>query len=339
MDSLVRRCRSAYLRYDRYHCATTQGRVPLYGSDERVLLTGYAGIFCCMSESGRPRWLRRWGGAVFAALCAGAAFVAQTLPGEHLSTWTRWAITLGGAAATMVALLLAARPTSADRGAREDAEKLATTAVTDYHIFTSVLQSLLLLSDRIITAPNEIGRIEAKGAIKQAVVNSSVQFAGALGTRSRYFDYEPGVQENKLICRDIYSGWDPRPRTEFSSADPNHTEIFQLLESRQSGLIEGVDIENPPRFPLMKRGHKTYMAVPVATSTEIFGLLTLDTLHACELNTQGEKKILLLAQLLGIALASGGDGRRGSTNNIIAVGGQRFARLVHSVIRCGNGTS
>jgi hypothetical protein len=45
--------------------------------------------------------------------------------------------------------------------------------------------------------------------------------------------------------------------------------------------------------------------VPVATSAEIFGLLTLDALHPDELLPQHEKEMLLLAQLLGIALAGG----------------------------------
>ena len=295
-----------------------------------------SGIFCCMSDGGRPRRLRQWSGAAFAALCTGAAFVAQALPGEHLSPWTRWTITLGGTAATMVAFLLQLRQTSADRGAREDAEQLVKTAVTDRHIFTSALQSLLLLSDRIITAPNEIGRIEAKGAIKQAVVNSFVQFAGAPGARSRYFDYEHSGQEKKLICRDVYLDWNPRLQTEFSSANPNHAEIFQLLKSRQSGLIEDVDIENPPRFPLKKRVRKTYIAVPVATSTEIFGLLTLDILHVGDLKPQHIDKMLLLAQILGIALASDSSSR--ASANSTANERQRPTRPARSVTRRGDST-
>jgi hypothetical protein len=256
-----------------------------------------------MSEDGRPRWFRRRNGAVFAASCAGAAFVAQTLPSEDLSTSTRCTITLGGAAATMVAVLLAARPTSADRGAREDTEKLAKETVADYHLtLRSVLPPLLLLFDRIITASNKIGRIEAKGAIKQAAANSLVQFAGVPGARSCYFDYEHSDQEKKLVCS-IHAGWDPKPRTEFSSANPDHAEIFQLLESRQSELIEGVDIENPPRFP-PNIDCKTFIFIPVATSAEIFGLLALDTLHTDELEQQHVNKMLLLAQLLGLALAS-----------------------------------
>ena len=296
-----------------------------------------SGIFCCMSDGGRPRWLRQWSGAVFAALCAGAAFVAQTLPGEHLSPWTRWTITLGGAAATMVAVLLAARPTSADRGGREDAEQLAKAAVTDYHlILKSVLLPLVDIVDRIITAPNEIGQIEVKGAIKQAVVNSFVRFSDVPGARSCYFDYEHSGQEKKLVCRGIYFDWDSRPRTEFSSTDPNHAEIFQLLESRQWGLVEGVDIENPPRFPFKKRGYNAYIAVPVATSAEIFGLLTLDTIHVGDLNPQHIDEMLLLAQILGIALASGGSSR--ASANSTANERQRPTRPARSVTRRGDST-
>ncbi len=290
-----------------------------------------------MNEGGWPHWLRWWGGAVFAAMCAGAAFIAQALPGEHLSTWARWTITLGGAAVTMLAVLLVARQTWAEVRAREDAEQLAKTAVANYRLaLRSILLPLTDIFDRIVTAPNEAGRMEAKGAMKQAVVNSVVQFTDVPRARSCYFDYERDGKKGRLVCR-IYAGRPSRPRTEFSRADPNHAEVFQLLESRQSELIENTDIENPPRFPL-DRDCKTYISVPVATSADIFGLLTLDSLHEGELKPQHEKEMLLLAQLLGIALASDGSSRS-STNNIAAAGGWRFARLARSVTRRGNSTA
>lgn len=291
-----------------------------------------------MNEGGGPHRLRWWGGAVFAATCAGAAFVAQVLPGEHLSTWARWTITLGGAVVTMLAVLLAARQTWAEVRAREDAEQLAKTAVANYQLaLRSILLPLTDIFDRIVTAPNEAGRMEAKGAMKQAVVNSVVQFTDVPRARSCYFDHERSRKKARLVCR-IYAGRPSRPRTEFSSADPNHAEVFQLLENRQSELIKSADVENPPRFPL-DRDCKTYISVPVATSAEIFGLLTLDALHAGELEPQHEKEmLLLLAQLLGIALGSDGSSR-GSTNNIAAAGGRRFARLARSVTRRGNSTA
>ncbi len=293
-----------------------------------------SGIVCCMSGGGWRRW---WGGAVVAAICAGGAFIAQVQVGDRLSAWASWTITLGGATATMLAVLLPARQTLTEVQAREAAEQLAKTAVTNYRLtLRSILLPLTDIFDRIITAPNEKGRMEAKGAMKQAVVNSVVQFTDVPRARSCYFDYEHSGKKGKLACR-IYAGRDSRPRTEFSSADPNHAEIFQLLESRQSELIENTDIGNPPRF-LFNGDCKTYISVPVATSTEIFGLLTLDALHAEGLEPQHEKEMLLLAQLLGIALASGGSIRSG-TNNIAAAGGRRFARLVRSVTRRGNSTA
>lgn len=221
----------------------------------------------------------------------------------------------------MVVVLIAARQTWVEARAREGAEELARTAVANYGLaLRSVLIPLTDIFDRIVTAPNEAGRSEAKGAIKQAVVNSVVQFAGIPRARSCYFDYERDGKKARLACR-IYAGRDSRPRTEFSSADPDHAEVFRLLESRQSELIENVDIENPPRFPLKKRDYKTYISVPVATSVEIFGLLTLDALDAGKLELQHVKEMLLLAQLLGIALASDGS-NRGSANSI-ATGRQR----------------
>jgi GAF domain-containing protein len=257
-------------------------------------------------------------------MCAGAAFIAQVKAGEHLSTWASWAVTLGGAVATMLALLLPTRQTWAEVRAREDAEQLAKTAVTNYRLaLRSILLPLTDIFDRIITAPTESGRMEAKGAIKQAVVNSVVQFIAVPRARSCYFDYEHNGKKEKLVCR-IYAGRDSRPRTEFSSADSNYAEVFQLLESRQSELREDTDTENPPRFP-RNRDYKTYISVPVATSTEIFGLLTLDALHAGELKPQHEREMLLLAQLLGIALASDDNSR--SSANGTAVGGQRARRV------------
>jgi GAF domain-containing protein len=290
-----------------------------------------------MRKGDWSRWFRWWGGTVFAAICAGAAFIAQVQASEQLPAWASWAIKLGGAGATVVALLLPARQTWAEVRAKEDAEQLAKAAVTNYRLaLESILLPLTDIFDRIVTAPDRSGRMEAKGAIKHAVVNSAVQFADVPRVRSCYFDYERRNRQARLVCR-TFAGRGARPRTEFSNTEPNHAEIFQLLESRQSKLIENVDMESHPRFPL-DENCKTYISVPVATRAEIFGLLTLDALHPGELNPQDEKEMLLLAQLLGIALASDG-GSRGSTNNIILSGGQGFARLVHSVIRRGNGTT
>ena len=260
-----------------------------------------------MGEGGLSHWLRWWGGALVAAVCAGAAFIAQIQAGEHLSPWASWVIKVGGTIATVIALLLPARQTWVEVRAREDAQQLAKIAVANYQLaLRSVLLPLTDIFDRIITAPNEIGQVEAKGAAKQAVVNSVVQFADVPRARSCYFEYEQHSQEKRLICR-IYAGRDAKPRTEFSSVDPRHTEVFKLLEDRRSEMKENLTSENSERFPYGKDyTYETYISVPVATSAEIYGLLTLDALHAGELLPQHEKEMLLLAQLLGIALANGG---------------------------------
>jgi GAF domain-containing protein len=259
-----------------------------------------------MGEGGFPYWLRWWGGALVAATCAGVAFIAQVQAGEHLSPWASWAIKFGGAAATVVALLLPARQTWVEVRVREDAEQLAKTAVSNYQlVLRSILLPLTDIFDRIITASNETHQMEAKGAAKQAVVNSVVQFADVPRARSCYFDYEHSSQEKKLICR-AYAGRDARPRPEFSSADPDHIEIFKLLEDRRPERNENITLESSLRFSLDRdHNYQTYISVPVATSAEIFGLLTLDALHPGELLPQHEKEMLLLAQLLGIALAGG----------------------------------
>lgn len=259
-----------------------------------------------MIEGGFPHWLRWWGGALVAAACAGAAFVAQVQAGEHLSTWTSASIKVGGTAATVIALLLPARQTWLEVRAREDAQQLAKLAVTNYQLaLRSILLPLTDIFDRIITAPNEVSQTEAKGAAKQAVVNSVVQFTDVPRARSCYFDYEHDGEEKRLVCR-MYAGRDAKPRTEFSSSDPEHLEVFKLLENRQSERKENIAVEASSRFlPDRDYNYQTYISVPVATSTEIFGLLTLDALHPGELLQQHEKEMLLLAQLLGIALAGG----------------------------------
>ncbi|MGH3697713.1 MAG: GAF domain-containing protein [Pseudonocardiaceae bacterium] len=266
-----------------------------------------------MIGSGLPHWLRWWGGSLVAATCAGTAFIAQVQAGEHLSAWASMSIKIGGTIATVIALLLPARQTWLEVRAKEDAQQLAKIAVTNYQLaLRSVLIPLTDIFDRIITAPNETGQLEAKGAAKQAVVNSVVQFTGVPRARSCYFDYEHGSQEKRLICR-IYAGRDAKPRTEFSSLDPDHLEVFKLLENRQPERKENIAQEDPARFPPDRDyNYRTYISVPVATSAEIFGLLTLDALHPGELLPQHEKEMLLLAQLLGIALAGGSRHRAGT---------------------------
>lgn len=288
---------------------------------------------CRMRKGGQPHWRRWWGGSVFAAMCAAAAFLAQVQANEHLPTWVNWTIKVGGACATVAALLLPARQTLAEEGAKEDARLLAKTEVIKYRLaFESILLPLADILDRIVTAPDQAGLIEGKGEIKRVVVNSAVQFADVSRARSCYFEYERKNRRGKLTCR-AYAGRGSGPRTEFSSTEPSHAEVFHLLENRKSKLTNDVDMESHPRFPL-DGDHKTYISVPVATRTEIFGLLTLDTLRADELKPEDEMEMLLLAKLLAVALAS-----RGGTNNIIVTGGQGFARLVRSVIRRDNGTA
>jgi GAF domain-containing protein len=268
-------------------------------------------------------------------MCAVVAYLPQVGVGDQLPSWANQTLKIGGIAGTLIAVLFAARQTRTEARAKEDAEQLAKTAVTNYRLaLESILLPLTELFDRIITAPDESSRMEAKGAMKQAVVNSAVQFADVSDisrVRSCYFDYDG--KHGRLVCR-TYTGRGSRPRTELSRAEPNHAEIFRLLEGRQSRLIENVDKENYPRFPLDGE-HKTYILVPVATRAEVFGLLTLDALQEGDLKSQDEKEMLLLAQLLGIALASNGNSR-GRANNLIVDGRQRFARLVYSVTRRGN---
>jgi GAF domain-containing protein len=283
-----------------------------------------------MGGGGVPYWLRWWGGALFAATCAGFAFIAQVQAGEHLPAWASWSIKIGGTVATVMALLLPARQTWVEVRGREDAEQLAKAAVANYQlVVSSILFPLTDLFDRIITAPSEAGRIEAQGAAKQAVVNYVVQFADVPRARSCYFEYEHSGQDKRLVCR-IYAGRDARPRIGFSSANPSHAEIFTLLEERRSELKEDITLEDSARFPPGRdSNYKTYISVPVATSAEIFGLLTLDALHPGELLPQHEKEMLLFAQLLGIALA--GCGRDRGTANEAATGVARPSRGVHSV--------
>jgi hypothetical protein len=257
-----------------------------------------------MYVRGLPPWLRWWGGSLIAAICAGAAFIAQVQTGEQLSAWSSILIKVGGTVATVIALLLPARQTWLEVRAREDAQQLATVAVANYRLaLRSVLLPLTDIFDRVVTAPDETRKTEARGAAKQAVVNSVVQFTDVPRARACYFDYEQAGPEKKLVCR-IYAGRDAKPRTEFSSLNPDHAEVFKLLENRQSERAENITLEDPFRFPPdLNYNYQTFISVPVATSTEIFGLLTLDALYPGELLPQHEKEMLLLAQLLGITLA------------------------------------
>jgi transcriptional regulator with GAF, ATPase, and Fis domain len=261
-----------------------------------------------MDNSGWSRLLHWWGGTVLAAMLAGAAFVLQAEAAESWPPWVGWSIKLGGAGATAVALLLPARQTWIEVRAREDAERLAKKAVANYQIaLRSVLIPLTDIFDRIITAPDEASKMEAKGAAIQAVVSYVVKFTEISNnisqTRSCYFEYQCNNEEKKLVCH-IYAGRDSRPRTTFDSTNPDHMEVFKLLENRQTEFRQNIDREDSLRFPAERRhNYKEYISVPVATSTEIFGLLTLDALGGDELGEQNQKEMLLIAQLLGIALA------------------------------------
>lgn len=79
-----------------------------------------------------------------------------------------------------------------------------------------------------------------------------------------------------------------------------------MLVDRRPEMKENITGEDSERFPDDRdHNYETCLSVPVATSAEIYGLLTHDALHAGELLPRHEQEVLLLAQLLGIALASG----------------------------------
>lgn len=261
-----------------------------------------------MENSGWSRLLHWWGGTVLAAMLAGAAFILQAEAAESWPPWASWLIKFGGAGAAAWGLLLPARQTLIEVRAREDAERLAKEAVAKYQLaLRSVLLPLTDIFDRIITAPDKDSKGEAKGAAKQAVMSSVVQFT-KISTRvseprSCYFEYQCNSEEKRLVCH-IYAGRDSKPQTTFDSTKPEHVEVFRLLENRQTEFRKNIHQENSLRFPAERRyNYKEYISVPVATSTEIFGLLTLDALGGDELGEQNQKEMLLIAQLLGIALA------------------------------------
>ncbi|MGH3914367.1 MAG: hypothetical protein ACRDTC_13330 [Pseudonocardiaceae bacterium] len=80
--------------------------------------------------------------------------------------------------------------------------------------------------------------------------------------------------------------------------------MFKLLQERQLDFCG--DLSKVP-FPTLLSDfevpeYKTYISVPVATSAEIFGLLTIDALNEGDLTIQHQIEMSLLSQQLGLVL-------------------------------------
>lgn len=256
------------------------------------------------SRGGGIEWFDRWYLTVGAALCAAASFAIQIWAGEDLPNWGKIALVVVGGVAAASALVLpifqAEKALQGEADARAVAERAVQAQSLTMH---DVLLPATELFDRIVTAEDESRRLHAEGAAKHAILGYAVTLAGVPRARSCYYEYQVRSKGQRRLNRAGYVGRQDKPRDAFRSNAVQHRRIFELLDERRPDFQPDVRGDRPASVP-DNRHYSTYVSAPVATSTTIFGLLTLDALTAGDLTYKNESDLLLLAQLLALMLAA-----------------------------------
>jgi hypothetical protein len=265
----------------------------------------------------RDRW-RSWAGRLGLAGAPAALAVAYFLQGAHQGglTWMAWVAIIVGTVLTLV-VAVSARA-AADRQARrtmsatalaESAQRNITRPVDSvFSAIAPVLEALQQVADAV----NDDDRRLKKERLKQL----TVFVAPNLGPNIRACYFEHGVEntpEGPLrVLRStgggLWYGAEGRrrpPRKEFrddESVDIAGTDRFRILDERTVVFVKDVNQTPPPGWP-SDRDYKTFIAAPVASETEIFGFLGVDSPEPGDLNRLHVEAVRQLARILAIGLS------------------------------------
>lgn len=219
--------------------------------------------------------------------------------------WMRvGAAVLVGLLALIAFTVPAAREAEAQRRAQLAEDRLLAADValklTVSDALLPVLTSVVNGVDPASSTPNEVAAAETL----RMVLGTAVHLCGGGRGRIRACWYEirglnsdmPGLYPAAHIGRGI------KPSTEFPKAEPRGQALFELLADDKTELINDLHIEKPINWKATTNGrtsYKTFLAVPVRTDDQVFGIMTVDA-DQPGVFTEADVD---LARLLGVILA------------------------------------
>jgi type II secretory pathway pseudopilin PulG len=190
---------------------------------------------------------------------------------------------------------------AAEATARADEETARTLARTKINaVINPIAQTL---------GPLAVAPSKDKPALQREVLTKTISAAfTAIGgedkTRSCYFQLNPGPPE-RLVSAHFYQGRMEKPRREFCAGTPEGDAMIEMVKNGESLICGDVRVNPPPGWPpARERDYRSFIAVAVAAAGKPFGMLTVDSTLANDLDKDDANVLQVLAALLAAALAA-----------------------------------
>ena len=246
----------------------------------------------------------------FRAVARPAAVTAATAAwviGAVVNDLSGWSFTLTAAAGAVLTALAVGLPLRAEHNARVragTAEQIAEDASARIQlVLNDALEPLTYLIGRITdrrrwSRPRELN--ELQGQAKAVVLSAAAEVLGADRLRSCYF-----TLTEERPARLVPAGFHGRaeaPRTTFVAGTPLGDFALDMLERREDLFCADVRADPPPGWQPGGHAYRTFVAVPVATESRQFGILTVDGLQVGDLTEADVAAVRVLGRLLAVAL-------------------------------------
>ena len=244
--------------------------------------------------------------AVARPVAVSAATAAWVL-GAVLNNLSGWPFTLTAATGAALTALAVGLPLHAERRARErarSAEQIAEDAGARIQlVLNDALEPLTYLIGRITdqrrwTRGREV--VELQGQAKAVVLSAAAEVLGADRLRSCFF----AVTDERPV-RLVPAGFHGRaeaPRTTFEAGTELGDYALDMLARREDLFCADVRAASPPGWEPGGHAYRTFVAVPVATESRQFGILTVDGLQVGDLTDADVAAVRVLGRLLAVAL-------------------------------------
>lgn len=164
------------------------------------------------------------------------------------------------------------------------------------------LDPIVRLLGQIACEPSKPKRDQLRAQAVPVVLSSASQAIGPKPVRAVWFRLEEGPPQ-RLVFGDR-RGRAELSRSVFKAGTAAGDSTIEMVLSNSDLLCEDLEQNPPLGWDAGKdREYRTFISVSVATSTEAFGMLTLDALEPGDLDQDDVRMLRLLGGLLAAALA------------------------------------